>query len=64
MNVDKLHVVYLLIKLNEKSFASHILRYSDWLHNTTAVGSSIILANHNTTSVGSKVMYFYRTTRE
>ena len=46
-------------KVHQNDTTSHILWYSDWLHNTISAGSSIFLANHNTFSA-----YQNHTTRE
>ena len=43
-------------EFHRKGTTSHILWYSDWLHNTNYTGSSIFVANHNTTSAGSSII--------
>ena len=43
-------------KVHQKEKISRIPWYSDWLHNTTSTGNSILVTNHNTTSCGRSIM--------
>ena len=45
-----------LNEAHQEGTTSHILWYSDWLHNTTSAGSSIFKANHRTVSAGNSIM--------
>ena len=43
-------------EVHQKGTASHILWFSDWLHNTSSAGSSIFVANHNTRILGQHLV--------
>ena len=47
---------YLLNEVHQKETISRILWYSDWLHNTTFTGNSIVETNHNATSGRRTIM--------
>ena len=43
-------------EVHQKDAISHILWYSDWLHNTTSARNNIFVTNHDTTSCGRSIM--------
>ena len=53
---EKIPTPSTLGRIRVKGTTSHILWYSDWLHNTFFTRNSIFVANHNTTSVRSIII--------